>query len=123
MYRFLALVFVFAAAACGGGDPPANSPFGKSTATTGPTEAVLGVKEQPSATTTAQPTPPGSYVVVEGDTLSEIAAKFNTDTATLVAANNLADADALFVGQELKIAAAGSVTATPAASLTSTPTQ
>lgn len=127
MYRFLALLFVFGAAACGGGDASPNSRFGGSaTNTATPSQQVLGTRSEPSATSTAQPTPPGEYTVVEGDTLSEIAAKFGTDVATLVAANALADADSLFVGQVLKIAATGSVTATPGASTattTTTPTQ
>ncbi|MBW4061124.1 LysM peptidoglycan-binding domain-containing protein [Candidatus Saccharibacteria bacterium] len=44
-----------------------------------------------------------SYTVANGDTLSGIAAKFNITSATLVAANNLASADAIKPGQSLTI--------------------
>ena len=125
MYRFLALLSVLMAAACGGGDASPNSRLGgNATSTATASQQVLGARDEPTATATAQPTPPGEYTVVEGDTLSEIAAKFGTDVPTLVAVNALADADSLFVGQVLKIAAPGSATATPSsATVTATPTQ
>lgn len=51
--------------------------------------------------------PPASeydtYIVQPGDILSRIAAKFDTRTSTLVALNNLSNADVIYVGQKLKV--------------------
>jgi LysM repeat protein len=46
---------------------------------------------------------PQRYVVQEGDTLSSIAARFGVTGAALQRANDLADPNAIFVGQELTI--------------------
>ena len=43
------------------------------------------------------------YVVQEGDTLSSIAARFGVTEAAIQRANDLADPNAIFVGQELVI--------------------
>ena len=55
----------------------------------------------------ASPTPtrPETYTVAAGDTLSEIAAKFDITTAELAAANLVEDLDTLAIGQVLKIPA------------------
>lgn len=45
------------------------------------------------------------YTVQNGDTLSEIAARFGTDTATLARLNGLRDPDRLAVGQRLRVPA------------------
>lgn len=124
VYRFFALVFMFAAAACGGGDAPPNGAFGgKPTNTATPSQQVLGARNDPSLTPTAQPTVrPSEYTVVDGDTLSEIADKLGTTVDALVLANALADADSLTVGQVLKVPAAAAATATPSGSATATAT-
>ncbi|NPV09402.1 MAG: DUF5107 domain-containing protein [Anaerolineae bacterium] len=66
----------------------------------------------PSPTATAEPPPPvptpteeswPRYVVVRGDTLSEIAARFGTSVDAIARANGLADPDRLSIGQELII--------------------
>jgi LysM repeat protein len=44
-----------------------------------------------------------SYVVVPGDTLGSIAAKFGTNVEALQSINNLADRNLLSVGQQLVI--------------------
>lgn len=44
-----------------------------------------------------------TYTVVKGDTLSELAVKFNTTVSKLVALNDIADPDYIVVGQVLKI--------------------
>ncbi|MCT0010492.1 LysM peptidoglycan-binding domain-containing protein [Weissella confusa] len=44
-----------------------------------------------------------TYTVQSGDTLSQIAANHNTTVDTLVANNNIADANVIFVGQQLEI--------------------
>ena len=44
----------------------------------------------------------GTYIVQAGDTLSALAAKFNTTIKNLVALNNIKDENLIFIGQELK---------------------
>ena len=44
-----------------------------------------------------------TYTVQSGDTLSQIAANHNTTVDTLVANNNIADANVIFVGQQVEI--------------------
>lgn len=44
-----------------------------------------------------------TYVVVKGDTLSQIAKRYNTTVQKLVEANNIANKNLITVGQELKI--------------------
>ncbi|HEY5653031.1 MAG TPA: LysM peptidoglycan-binding domain-containing protein [Pontiella sp.] len=61
-----------------------------------------------SYTSTVEPNPdPVStsniYIVQKGDILSQLAADFDTTTATLVEMNSLANPDVLFVGQELRV--------------------
>lgn len=55
-----------------------------------------------------------TYTVVKGDTLSELAVKFNTTVGKLVALNNIKDPDYIVVGQVLKL----SGTADPVANTT-----
>ncbi len=56
----------------------------------------------PSAPTPA-PSTGGEYVVVAGDSLGRIAARFGTTVQAIVAANNLRNPDQIFVGQRLRI--------------------
>lgn len=49
------------------------------------------------------PTPAGLYIVQPGDTLSELAIRFGTTVADIMAANGLTDPDSLQVGQPLII--------------------
>jgi len=46
-----------------------------------------------------------TYIVQKGDILSRLAVEFDTTTKTLIALNNLANPDVLYVGQELRIPA------------------
>lgn len=48
-------------------------------------------------------TPPGLYIVKPGDTLNSIADSFTTTVDEIIAFNNIADPNALVVGQELII--------------------
>ncbi len=123
MYRFAGFVVVLLFAGCGGGGASPGSRFGQDpTATATPTGQVLGARDEPSATPSAQATPPGEYTVVEGDTLSEIAARFNTDTAALVALNQLPDPDAIAVGQVLRVSGTPpAATASPSATAAVSP--
>ena len=63
----------------------------------------------PTATVSAD----GTYTIVAGDTLSEIAQRFGTTVEALVSLNGLSDADEIAIGQVLKVSA-GAATATPA---------
>ncbi len=49
------------------------------------------------------PTPAGLYIVQPGDTLSDLAIRFGTTVADIIAANGLTDPDSLQVGQPLII--------------------
>lgn len=76
---------------------------------------------------TATPIPPDlprgtkiNYSVQPGDTLASIAAKFNSKEEDIIAANDIEDANALFVGQALEIPV-NLVTATATLPSTSTP--
>ena len=78
-------------------------------------------KPETKPTTTTQTTGYIEYPVVKGDNLTKIAAKFNTTIAKIVAANNLADANKIYVGQILKIpttSASASTNATQTANKT-----
>lgn len=55
-----------------------------------------------------------TYTVQSGDTLSQIAANHNTTVDTLVANNNIADANVIFVGQQVEIDGVASNEATQA---------
>jgi LysM repeat protein len=91
----------------GGGEgdivPFATNTPAPATNTVGPTETVAG------ATTAAATGTPGgevTYTVVSGDTLGAIASAHGTTVAAIVAANNIADPNAIDVGQVLIIPAA-----------------
>jgi LysM repeat protein len=91
----VALAFVLAAGRLTGGDQPARA-------------AVV-----PSATVPAASVPPpgeappppaaGQYVVVRGDSLSKIAARFGVGVDALIAANAIADPNLIWSGQVLTI--------------------
>lgn len=78
----------------------------------------------PTATSTSRPTEtpisPAKYTVRPGDTLSTIAARFNTTLEALQAFNGLGQSDVIQVGQVLQIPAPG---ATPAPTTTARPTE
>ncbi|MGB5050702.1 MAG: LysM peptidoglycan-binding domain-containing protein [Caldilineaceae bacterium] len=68
--------------------------------------AILRIPLGPGATAEGIPTPtpaPFEYTVQSGDSLYSIAVNFGVSATAIVAANNLADQNALFVGQTLVI--------------------
>ena len=88
---------------------PATPAPATATPTTAPSEPATGTPS-PTTAPTAAPTPvasPGptfrTYRVEPGDTLSAIAARFNTTVAALVNLNDLKNANELHVGQKLLI--------------------
>lgn len=86
------------------------------------TEAAPPVEGQPTPEATTLPTNPEAtavpagattYTVAPGDTLFNIGLAFGLTVDELVAANNLANPNDLYVGQVLTIPAPGSVTVSP----------
>lgn len=106
---------------------PTLTPSATSVTTGTPTLTPTGAA-LPNATqappTQSNCTPRGDwpvYTVVRGDTLSRIAQRTGTTTAELVTANCLANAELIFVGQELRVPALP-ITLTPAPTQTPTVT-
>lgn len=92
-------------AACGGDDGGGG---GADQASAPPSEAqtaAAGATVSEQATDGGADGPGGvqTYVVRSGDTLSEIARRFDTRVDALVEANDIADPDVIDVGQELTI--------------------
>jgi LysM repeat protein len=115
VYRFIPILFIFLIAGCGGGgdddaETPANTPAGGATTASTATQDVAGARTPTAATATTTTQQPGTYTVVAGDTLGEIATQFGTTVEALVAANGLADANQIFVGQVLQVGAPASGT-------------
>ena len=80
---------------------PTPSPSATLAPTATPTTA-----EQPTPTPSATPTPtPRAHVVQAGDTLLGIVQQYQVDYGDLLAANEITDADVLYVGQVLTIPA------------------
>lgn len=94
-------VVVVLAGACGGGDGTAEEP----SASTAPQEQASAAPQAPSTETTDDDAAAGPrvYVVESGDTLSEIARRFDTTVEAIVRANDISDPDVIDVGQELEI--------------------
>ncbi len=63
-----------------------------------------------------------TYAVRAGDTLTEIAQRFNVSQETIMEANDITDPDSLRVGQELVISASATSTETPGIGGPPTPT-
>ena len=61
----------------------------------------------PDANVDAELTLPATYLVQPGDTLSAIAVKLGMTIEQLMDANDIADPDNIFVGQELNVPGGG----------------
>jgi LysM repeat protein len=93
------------------GDNPPSMPGFLASKT--PTSTITNTPLPPSSTPTITQTPepsltptpegPLTYIVEPGDTLSSIADQFGVDAFLLMAANDITDADQLFVNDELII--------------------
>jgi LysM repeat protein len=93
------------------GDNPPSMPGFLASKT--PTATITNTPVPPTATATITLTPepsltptpegPTTYIVEPGDTLSSIAEKFDVDVFLLMAANDISDADQVFVNDELVI--------------------
>ena len=75
----------------------------------------------PLETTTTLSANPEYYTIQQGDTLSAIAASFGVTVADIVAANGLANADAIQAGQKLAIPGNGTAPSTTAVVTTTVP--
>ena len=74
-----------------------------------PVPVVTGSSNYPPVVTSPKPTPtqppvaaPGTHIVVKGDTLTNIAKRYNTSVARLMQLNNLKDGN-IKIGQTLKV--------------------
>lgn len=106
MIRRLGLLCVcvaLAAAACGGDDSAEHNTLPPVVTTTTTTTI-------PPTTTTY----PESYVVQQGDILSEIAKRFNVSQTVLMELNNITNPDKIRSGQRLKLPPPSTTTTTVA---------
>ena len=99
-----AAVTLMIGAACGGASEapdPETAP-----ATSIPTATPFAVEPEPTIVGGVAPDIPGelTYIVEPGDTLSEIAIRFETTVQAIMEMNGLTDPTLIFVGQELLIA-------------------
>jgi LysM repeat protein len=96
------IVLALVAAACGGEDGDGDGGQVSAPPTESQSAADAAASEQADdgagGSDGAQ-----TYVVRSGDTLSQIANRFDTTVPALVQANNIADPDVIDVGQELTI--------------------
>lgn len=97
-------------------DTPTPSPTASPTATFTVTPTAT-VTPTPTATFTVTPTPtpsePFEYTIQEGDTLSDIADRFNADLVTLMLLNGLNNASQIYVGQVILVPPPGMDPPTP----------
>jgi LysM repeat protein len=97
------LVALFTLAACVTGGDDEEAP----TSTPDEVMVIVTLTPVPSATVRSEII---TYTVEEGDTLLGIAIQFGVAPEDIVAANNLANQDAIFVGQNLSIPAPSEAT-------------
>lgn len=100
-------------AACGGDDT--------TVAETLPVMVAESTTTIPLETTTTLAANPEFYTIQQGDTLSAIATSFGVTVADIVAANGLANADAIQAGQKLAIPSNGTAPTSTAVAVTSAP--
>ncbi|MGI9243821.1 MAG: LysM peptidoglycan-binding domain-containing protein [Verrucomicrobiales bacterium] len=74
-----------------------------------------------SNTPKPKPAANGSHTVEEGDTLSEIASRYDTSTSEIMALNNLTDTSALRIGQQLRVPSLSAIASSSGAKFTTAP--
>jgi LysM repeat protein len=94
------LVFVALSAACGRTAPDETAEVLQQSSSPDTTAVIAATTTTP---TTAPPATQPSYVVQQGDSLSQIADRFGVSTKALADFNGIADADEIKVGQTLNI--------------------
>jgi len=97
------MVLALVIAACGGGDGGGEDGGQASAAPTAAPSMGADVTTEAATGGTAGAGGGQTYVVESGDTLSAIAARFDTTVRAIVRANDLTDPDVIDVGQELTI--------------------
>jgi len=113
-------------AGCGGGDDDNPGDGDGPTATATGTGQVAGATTPAGAAATSpSPSPTQAaqmYTVAVGDTLWDIAVRFDTTVEELVRLNNLPDAESLAIGQQLLVSGpAAPATTSPSPAATGTP--
>lgn len=121
MKRTLALVLlpIVTLSACGGDDDSTLDSL-PMLGTTTPTS--VGPDGVVDTTTTTVVMGEQTYTIQQGDTLSYIAGQFGVTVEAIVAANGLANPDAIQAGQKVIIPSGGVVTTTAAPTTTTTTT-
>jgi LysM repeat protein len=114
---FLALLALPNFAADSGSDPLAQRRADNSSEVAGTTsqnQSQQPAPQQPAQQQPARPSGQGeTYVIQAGDTLWDIALRFDTTVEAIVDANGLANAEDLQVGQEIQIPEAAAAPAAP----------
>jgi hypothetical protein len=103
-WRMLALLLLLALGSCGPrntGQRPTLAPVIDLTPL--PTQDVAGTATIYAEMMIPTATPPGLYMIRQGDTLETIARAFNTTVEALTSTNHISDANTIFVGQPLII--------------------
>lgn len=80
---------------------------GEGEGNTTPTPVPTGTPPADQPPADQPPAEAGTYVVRAGDTLYRIASRFGTNVPTLVAMNNIANPNVIYVGQVLRVPGAG----------------
>ena len=92
-----------AAATAASGQQQADQPAEAVQVTTSPEQDEEQPQQEPAAQVEQQETDPSVYIVQPGDTLAQIANRFNVRIDDLITLNGIQDPDVLRVGQELRI--------------------
>jgi len=89
--------------------------------TSPPTAQVANPTEEPARAPTSTPSRPFTYAIQPGDTLGDLAVRYDVSVDDLLAANDLSEDAILSVGQEIIIPASGTPESAPAATRVVTP--
>ncbi len=98
--------------------PAAPNPVSVGQSTPAPAAPVATPIEKPTLAPTTAPSGPFTYAIQSGDTLGDLALRFDVSLEDLLAANDLSEDAILSVGQEIIIPAGGSTEIAPPATAT-----